>query len=136
MCTDYAGRVAALRAVLGDCAEGAKNIEGTGLFHIGEAEYIVLTDFDAELVAAVELGVAPHTAGADFVARMTGRDCNEISALISNAADPAYAVNRIINRTCGVRAFTECAIRTFGAARLLRSELVGRSGEYGVYRRH
>jgi hypothetical protein len=136
MCTDYAGRMAALRAVLGDCAEGAKNIEGTGLFHIGETEYIVINDGDADLCARLEISLIPHTLGAEFVARTTGRGCDEVSALISNADDPARAVTRVINRTCGMRYFVSCAVDAFGAARLLRSELVGRSGEYGVYRRH
>jgi hypothetical protein len=119
-------RLEALQAVLG---AGATFVDPDG-----GPRYIVITDKGAHESAVLHIKARPSTAGIDFISDRTGFSRATIAEIVNSGPIADGILAKMIESTCGFATFAVQAINAFGVERFLGAKLVGRHGEYGVYR--
>lgn len=94
---------------------------GENTFKLGGAEYMVLTDEEADEVCAERIKDSLWAFNADFLSGETGIDSMVFSALSDKCEGANDAVESIIRGSCGLDAFVESAASADGRGHFISS---------------
>lgn len=130
-------RAAALAKFLGceiDEVDAARY--GENVYEYGRAEYLVLTDDEADKAARDAIADSLWAFNASFLASETEFDEEIFSAIQPRCEGANDAVRRLIDKSCGLDSFVDAAVSADGRGHFLSGYdgEENEAGEYFIYR--